>query len=359
MITADAMSSILRSMRSDKGAGRKRWIRIGLRRKNPIEAAGPDGVAAVAQGPRRGPAIRIRLSQEFARMRKKEEPAIPAGEVPAYQAASVVPDLKRLEDPPRKDRFQITWIGHATFLIQVGGRNFLSDPIYSQCCSPVYLPNLKRLAEPGIPFPQLPKIDAVLISHDHYDHLDRRTIRRLGREPHYFFPLGITPWFERMRFGNCHEADWGQTLDFHGINIHCVPAQHFSGRGVFDRNRTLWCGWVIECKGRKLYFAGDSGYSPLFTDIGREHGPIDCALIPIGAYSPRWFMHPVHVDPREAVKIHRDVRARRSIASHWGTFRLTDEPPAEPPIYLKKVLYEEGLTQEEFVSLRFGETIEV
>ncbi len=293
------------------------------------------------------------------RRRPRETPAIPPAEVPAYRADSVAPDLEKLREPPDKNRFQVTWIGHATFLIQVGGRNFLTDPIYSRCCSPVYLPNLRRLAEPGVPFEQLPRIDGVLISHDHYDHLDRRTIRRLGSEPHYFFPLGITPWFERMRFDNCHEADWGQRIAFDGLSLHCVPAQHFSGRGVFDRNRTLWCGWILEYAGRKLYFAGDSGYSRLFAEIGGNYGPIDCALIPIGAYSPRWFMHPVHVDPREAVKIHRDVRARQSIASHWGTFRLTDEPPGEPPIYLRKVLDKEGVPKEEFVSLRFGETMEV
>ncbi len=293
----------------------------------------------------------------FALRRRKEEPAVPPSEVPDYEAATVPPDVERLRNPPDRKRFQITWIGHATFLVQVGGKNLLTDPIYSECCSPVYLPNLKRVAPPGVPFEALPAIDGVLISHDHYDHLDRRTIRRLGDEPHYFFPLGITNWFERMGYRNCHEADWGQTLPFDDLKIHCVPAQHFSGRGVFDRNRTLWCGWVIEYAGRKLYFAGDSGYSPLFVDIGRDYGPIDCALIPIGAYSPRWFMHPVHVDPREAVRIHRDVRARQSIASHWGTFRLTDEPLAEPPIYLKKVLYEEGISQNEFVSLRFGETM--
>ncbi len=291
------------------------------------------------------------------RRRPPEESAIPPEDVPPYQPQRVQPDLQRLQTPPDPDRFQVTWIGHATFLIQVGGKNFLSDPIYSRCCSPVYLPNLRRLAEPGIPFDLLPRIDGVLISHDHYDHLDRRTIRRLGGDPHYFFPLGITPWFQRLHYVNCHEADWGQSLRFGEISLHCVPAQHFSGRGVFDRNRTLWCGWILEHAGRKLYFAGDSGYSSLFAEIGREHGPIDCSLIPIGAYSPRWFMHPVHVDPREAVKIHCDVHSRQSIASHWGTFQLTNEPPGEPPIYLRKVLREEGLPEESFVTPRFGETL--
>lgn len=293
----------------------------------------------------------------LARGRPREEAAIPPEEVPPYRPARAQPDLRRLQAPPEPERFQVTWIGHATFLIQVGGRNFLTDPIYSRCCSPVYLPNLRRLAEPGVPFDQLPRIDGILISHDHYDHLDRRTIRRLGGAPHYFFPLGITPWFQRLHFKNCHEADWGQCLDFGDLSLHCVPAQHFSGRGVFDRNRTLWCGWILQYAGRKLYFAGDSGYSPLFEEIGNGYGPIDCALIPIGAYSPRWFMHPVHVDPREAVKIHRDVRSRQSIASHWGTFQLTNEPPGEPPIYLKKVLRDEGLPEEAFVTPRFGETL--
>ncbi|MCC5790563.1 MAG: MBL fold metallo-hydrolase [Opitutales bacterium] len=290
-------------------------------------------------------------------MRPVEEKPVPLENIPAYRPEYAEVDYGRLYRPDTQ-RLQITWIGHATFLVQWGGKNFLTDPIYSRCCSPVFLPNLRRRAEPGIPFEKLPKIDAVLLSHDHYDHFDRSTVRRLGPEVQYFFPVGLERIMRRMKLPHRHEADWWQTRSWKDFQVHCVPAQHCSGRGVFDRNKRLWCGWVLEWAGKRLFFAGDTGYSKeLFQGLGKRFGPLEVALLPIGAYRPRWIMHPVHMDPREAVEVHVDIQARRSVAGHWGTFRLTDEPMAEPPLFLRAVLEEKGLPQEVFQVPPLGKTL--
>jgi L-ascorbate metabolism protein UlaG (beta-lactamase superfamily) len=151
--------------------------------------------------------------------------------------------------------------------------------------------------------------------------------------------------------------DWWQTASFSGLKFHSVPLQHFSGRTPFERNRTLWSGWVVEGQRGKVFFAGDTGYSPGFKEIGQRLGPIDVSLIPIGAYRPRWFMGPVHVDPPEALRIHQDTQSIRSVASHWGTFKLSDEPLGEPPVYLKKALKETGADEESFLIMKFGETL--
>jgi N-acyl-phosphatidylethanolamine-hydrolysing phospholipase D len=171
-------------------------------------------------------------------------------------------------------------------------------------------------------------------------------------------PLNVRRWFTTRGIRNVIECDWWDTHAEKGMRFHCVPAQHFSGRAPWsDRNKSLWCGWVIDAPEGRVYFAGDTGYGPLFREIGARLGPMRLSLIPIGAYSPRWFMRGVHVDPAEAVQIHRDVRSQRSIGMHWGTFRLTSEPPAEPPIYLAHAAAAAGLAAGEFSVLRFGETI--
>lgn len=252
---------------------------------------------------------------------------------------------------------QITWIGHATFLIQVGGWSILTDPIYSDCCAPVYLPNLRRRSPPGIRFVDLPRIDCIVISHDHYDHFDRDTIRRLGKDPWYLFPFGMDPLLRRMRLPKRKELDWWESVSIDGFEFHCLPAQHCSGRGVFDRNRRLWGGWLIQTGKRKIFFAGDSGYSTIFQEIGARFGPVDLAILPIGAYSPRALMKPVHMNPAEAVQIHQDLQSRQSIASHWGTFRLTTEPLQEPPQLLAQALREKSIPAHNFLAPALGETI--
>ncbi len=286
----------------------------------------------------------------------EEVPILPAEEIGPYEPEVVGPNLNEIQHP-NSDQMQITWVGHSTFLVQVAGINILTDPVFSDRCSPIPFLGVKRLVRPGIPFEKLPQIHAVLISHNHYDHLDGPTIERLGDHPIYLVPLGLPNWFERRNVSRVRELDWWQSSSFQGVNFHSVPIQHFSGRSPFDRNRTLWSGWVIESKFGKVFFAGDTGYSPVFQEIGERFGPIQVSMIPIGAYRPRWFMNPVHADPPQAVKIFKETRSEHAIAMHWGTFKLSDEPPGEPPLYLRKVLGEEGLGEEQFTIMKFGETL--
>jgi N-acyl-phosphatidylethanolamine-hydrolysing phospholipase D len=252
---------------------------------------------------------------------------------------------------------QITWIGHSTFLIQTEGINILTDPILTDYCGPNFLLRVKRVAPPGVPFEEFPSIHAVLISHNHYDHFDAPTVKRLGNGPTYFVPSGITRWFEKRKIKNVVELDWWQTFSLHGLKVHSVPIQHFSNRTLFDRNKTLWSGWIVETKSVKIFFAGDTGYSPVFKEIADRFAPIQISIIPIGAYRPRWFMSPVHVDPPEAVKILKDTHSQIAIAGHWGTFKLSGEPLGEPPAYLRKALREEGMDEGQFITMKFGETL--
>ena len=281
---------------------------------------------------------------------------IPSSQLPPYR-----PEFSSPSDltPPVNGQVRITWIGHSTFIIQHRGRNILTDPIFGNC-QPVPSSRLRRFAPPGVASSALPEIHDVLISHCHYDHLDAPTIKALGAAPHYWLPEGLSPWFHRRGIRRCRELAWWQSASLaDGLDIHCVPAQHFAARGPFDRNHTHWCGWVLRSPERTIYFAGDTGYCPIFKEIGGRFAGFDVSMIPIGAYRPRWIMQPIHVDPYEAVQIHLDVRSRRSVPCHWGTFRLTDEPPNEPPLVLQKALAERGLPPEQFCPLRFGESIVV
>jgi N-acyl-phosphatidylethanolamine-hydrolysing phospholipase D len=240
--------------------------------------------------------------------------------------------------------------------VQVAGLNILTDPIFSDRASPVSFAGPKRQAPPGIPWEQLPPIHAALISHNHYDHLDLRTVLELGNRVRFFVPLGLAPWFKKNNVTQVDELDWWQTSALEKIRLHCVPAQHFSMRTLLDRDRSLWCGWVLETPAGNIYFSGDTGYCPHFQEIGRRLGPMRLALIHVGGYRPRWFMRPMHANPEEAVRIHQDVRSRQSIAMHWGTFKLTDEPLGEPPRYLQRALKQAEIPAGEFLIFAIGET---
>ena len=290
------------------------------------------------------------------RLGPKEISPIPPEEVSNYKPESVQPSMSLIKRPD-SNQVQITWIGHSTFLIQIEGINILTDPQFSDYCGPNSLLGVKRVAPPGVPFEELPLIHAVLISHNHYDHLDAPTVERLGNGPTYFVPLGIARWFEKRKIKNVVEMDWWQTSPFRGLWFHSVPLQHFSGRSPFERNKTLWSGWVIQSKRGQIFFAGDTGHSPIFKEIGDRFSPVQISIIPIGAYRPRWFMSPVHVDPPEAIQILKDTRSHIAIAGHWGTFKLSDEPLGEPPAYLRKALRENGVDGKQFIIMKFGETL--
>jgi len=286
----------------------------------------------------------------------KEIPAIPPDQVPPYKPDIVAPDLGLIRHPD-PGRIQLTWIGHSSFLLQVNGLNILFDPVYSERASPFSFAGPKRLAPPGVRFDDLPPIDVVVISHNHFDHLDEPTIKRLGNKPHYFVPLGLRTWFRHLGIDRVTELDWWQTAFVGQTVLCCVPALHWSGRAPFSYNRTLWGGWVIETKKGRIYFAGDSGYSPYYKEIGTRLGPFRLSLIPIGTYRPAWFFKPMHQDPAEAVQAHRDVGSAFSVGMHWGTFKTSAEPSGEPPIFLKKAMREAGLPEDRFVVMKFGQTL--
>ena len=287
---------------------------------------------------------------------RKGLPKTPPG---GYRFEVLEPDVPFLNANGRETT--VTWIGHATLLMQVGGVNILTDPHLSERASPVSLAGPKRVVPPALSFDELPRIDLVLLSHNHYDHLDERTVKRLSSlpegPPRFLVPLGLKDWFDRRGIRNVREMDWWETEEVLGLTVHFVPVQHWSARSPFDRNETLWGAWVVERPGFRFLFCGDAGYSEHFREIARKFGPFDLAAIPIGAYEPRWFMKAAHLDPPEAVRVHQELDSRLSIAIQWGTFVLSDEPLDEPPVRLAEALAEAGVDPARFVTLLHGETI--
>lgn len=274
--------------------------------------------------------------------------------VPRPGAARLVPyDSAAIARSP-----SITWIGHATFLVRMDGVTFLTDPMFSDRASPVSFAGPRRAVPPGVPLDALPPVDFVLLSHDHYDHADFPSVRRLAqRGVRFVVPRGLGEWIARAG-GEAIELDWWQSVELKGVRIHCVPAQHFSGRSLTDRDRRLWAGWVVAGPTRRFYHAGDTGYSPEFATIGERLGPIDLAALPIGAYYPAAIMHFIHTTPEEALRIGRDVRARRVVAMHFGTFDLADEPLDQPPQRFQAEAARLGLRPDQAWVLQVGETRE-
>ena len=250
----------------------------------------------------------------------------------------------------------VTWIGHATFLVRMDGATFVTDPMFSERASPLRFAGPPRLVPPGIPLDGLPRCDFALVSHDHYDHADLESLRALAaRGTPIVVPLRMGDVVGKAG-GTAVELGWWNHVDIAGLRIHCVPAQHFSGRSLRDRGRRLWAGWVVEGPTRRFYHAGDTGYFGGFGEIGRRLGPIDLAAIPVGAYVPAAMMRPVHLDPEEAVRAALDLGARRALAMHWGTFDLTDEPLDEPPARFLAEAARRGLSGDRTWVLRVGET---
>jgi L-ascorbate metabolism protein UlaG (beta-lactamase superfamily) len=258
---------------------------------------------------------------------------------------------------PSQGQWKVTFINHSTFLLQTGKLNILTDPIWSDRTSPVSFAGPRRKAPPGLRWEDLPKIDVVLISHNHYDHLDVPTVRKLWSEqaPRFYAPLGVSRYLKKLGVEKSTDMDWWEESQITDeIGLACVPTQHFSGRGTFDRNKTLWAGYVLKTAAGNVYFAGDSGYGDFFKDIGEKYGPMEISMIPIGAYKPIWFMSPVHVSPIEAVQVHLDVGSKKSIAMHFGTFPLGEDGMDEPIDDLKKALASRGLADGDFVALGNG-----
>lgn len=260
-------------------------------------------------------------------------------------------------DPPeRVDDLRVTFINHATVLVQTAGINLLLDPIWSDRCSAVQFAGPKRHHPPGLRFDQLPPIDAVLISHNHYDHLDLGTLEQLeSHGPVLITGLGNGDILERNGHDRVVELDWNDTTTVGPLTIVGQEVRHFSSRGMFDRNKTLWLGFVIDGPAGPIYFAGDTGDGPHFRETAAAHGPFRLAILPIGAYLPRWVMAPVHIDPGAAVQAHLDLGAHRSLAVHFGTFRLSNEGQQDPPVDLAAAAHAAGLGPDDFWALQPGE----
>jgi L-ascorbate metabolism protein UlaG (beta-lactamase superfamily) len=252
----------------------------------------------------------------------------------------------------------VTFVNHITFLVQLAGLNVLTDPVYSERVSPFQSAGPRRARAPGLAFEALPNIDLVLLSHNHYDHLDLPTLRRLAatHAPRVVTGLGNRAFLQEHGIAGVVELDWWQGAHERGAEITFTPAQHWSGRGLRGRNRTLWGGFVLRYGPTQLYFAGDTGYGAHFEQIRRRHGVVDFALLPIGAYEPRWFMQEQHMDPDDAVRAHLDLDARISVATHFGCFQLTDEGINDPVRELAAACVRHGVADARFQVLEVGET---
>lgn len=297
--------------------------------------------------PAKGLADVLKWMMKRKRAEWKEQKDIPLGEAP----------------PARVGRgARITFVNHSTFLIQVDGINLLTDPVWSERTSPFQWAGPKRMRPPGIRFEDLPKIDLVLLSHNHYDHLDLITMKRVfeKHKPKIITSLGVKAFLDNHKIMGSTELDWWEEWSLNDVlKIQAVPAQHFSGRGMFDRDATLWSGFVIKRPGGNIYFVGDTGYNEsIFKEIGQQCAPIEMALVPIGAYKPEWFMSPIHCSPEEAVKIHIALKAKQSIATHFGTFPLADDGGDESILELNKALQQQRISPEQFIVLKEGEGCE-
>lgn len=252
----------------------------------------------------------------------------------------------------------ITFVNHSTLLIQTGGLNILTDPLWSQRASPFSWAGPKRMRPPGIRFEDLPPIDVVLISHNHYDHLDVTTMRLLVAQhhPRIFTPLGMKAFMDKKGFTAVVDMDWWEhRIISDQLTLHAVPAQHFSGRGLFDRDASLWCGYMLQFGNQYIYYAGDTGYGPFVQEISKKFQPVALAFLPIGAYLPTWFMSPIHTSPEDAVQMHLDLQAGQSIGIHYGTFPLADDGMEQPKLELARELDARQVPSHEFRALPEGE----
>jgi len=258
----------------------------------------------------------------------------------------------------------LTFVGHSTFLIRTASTVLITDPVFTSHAGPFGVLGPRRVRPPGVPIASLPPVDIVLVSHNHYDHLQHSSLRHFQRAS-FVAPLGVGTQLGLPPEGGSHESrgggkiaelDWWQSVRIGDAQITAVPAQHFSARTPWDRNRTLWCGYVVAVDGLRIYFAGDTGHFTHFAEIGSRWPRIDLALLPIGAYEPRWFMIYAHMNPEEAVRAHVDLRARASVGMHFGTFQLTDEAIDEPVRALERARGAAGVSADAFRVLGFGES---
>ena len=267
--------------------------------------------------------------------------------------------LENKQFPPPEGTDTLSWIGHSTFLLRLPGLTVLTDPVFSKRCSPVQFAGPKRVRDPGIALADLPKIDVILLSHNHYDHMDINALRELYRhspDVQIVTTLGNTAYLAKKGIPGAIELDWWQEETVHGARITATPARHFAARTLWDRNETLWGGMYLEYQGHKIFFAGDTGYTKYFAEIRQRLGAPTLAMLPIGAYEPRWMMGPVHLNPADAVQAMLDLEAEKAVGIHFGTFQLTAEPIDAPLHDLKAAMLAADEPLERFFTLETGET---
>jgi L-ascorbate metabolism protein UlaG (beta-lactamase superfamily) len=291
----------------------------------------------------------------------------PLSAVPRMLLTRRTPWPRRIDEPPQRPPALegaaaiVTFIGHATFLIQTAAGNVLTDPMYSRQAGPLNVLGPRRVRQPAVPFEDLPPISTVLLSHNHYDHCDLRTLAMLAErsDPVVVTPLGNGALVRSTGISKVEELDWWQHATTSTLPITLTPAHHFSARTPLDRNRALWGGFLLAPEGARMFFAGDTAYSPLFEDVRQRLGPIDLALLPIGAYEPRWFMSAVHMNPAEAVQAHLDLETSESIGMHFGTFQLTSEGIDEPLRALDEARRAKNIPPSRFRTLGFGDSLRI
>ena len=314
--------------------------------QNPWPGAEPHGF---------GDFLRWRLQE---RRRKPIPPSPPRGSLPTRTSVIAAPRAAR-------GYRSVTWVGHATVLLQLGPFNVLMDPIWSERASPLPWIGPRRLMPPALRFEQLPEIDLILLSHNHYDHLDAPTVRRIAQRfpaASWLCPMGLGSLLRSFGVRHLVERDWWESVETLSYTATCVPAQHFSARSMGDRGDTLWCGWTLETDGVRVYFAGDTALHPEFEQIGKRCGPFDLVMLPIGAYEPRWFMRSVHMNPEDAIQAYQALGAPAGglqppcLPIHWGTFRLTDEAAEEPPRHFAQLWERAGLQPDRNWTFAHGET---
>ncbi|XP_021344040.1 N-acyl-phosphatidylethanolamine-hydrolyzing phospholipase D-like isoform X2 [Mizuhopecten yessoensis] len=298
-------------------------------------------------------------------LQEKDHSSIPSPQELDRTLPVLKPNPASLADPPATG-IQATWLGHASLLIQMNGINILTDPVFGDTTFPIpsLSPNsFKRYRPVAMTIEDLPHIDAVLISHNHYDHLDSWSVarlnRRFGRSLRWLTPMGLKKWFHRCGCNNVREFIWWEeelSPLGDGTTFTFVPSQHWCKRGIDDTNKVLWGGWVVRKGDSSFYFVGDTAYCEVFSQIGHLYGPFTLAAIPIGAYEPRWFMKMSHINPEEAVQIHKMIRSENSVGIHWGTFKLTTEFYLEPRTKLKEELERNTIPLQEFITMSHGET---
>jgi len=305
------------------------------------------------------------LKWQFGRMRNRQP------KKSALKITTITPNLSYLHSGHHD--ISATWIGHATVLLQLDGLNILTDPVFGKHISPIPFLGPKRHQAPGVALNQLPHIDVVVISHNHYDHLDLGSVRGLQKQatgaPKFYVPLGLEVWFKKNVPGaqvagpqkNVFAFDWQDEIEIRSATNNTkfvfLPVQHWSARGLFDRNKSLWGSWAILNDKFKFWFSGDLGYSSDTVEIGRKFGGFDLAAIAIGAYDPRWLMANSHINPAEAVQVMLDIKAKQAFGIHWGTFeKLTDEPIDQPPKDLAAAIAAKNLSAQDFYTMHHGET---